>query len=39
MFYHDKKLQYTVKVDKPDPQVARALQQAIGYRAFNKLTL
>ncbi|MBN8820482.1 manganese catalase family protein [Spirosoma sp.] len=30
MFYHDKKLQYTVKVDKPDPQFARALQQAIG---------
>ncbi|WP_080054462.1 manganese catalase family protein [Spirosoma aerolatum] len=30
MFYHDKKLQYTVKVEKPDPQFARALQQAIG---------
>ncbi|WP_420148212.1 manganese catalase family protein [Spirosoma sp.] len=30
MFYHDKKLQYTVKVDKPDPRFARALQQAIG---------
>ncbi|GAB3964140.1 hypothetical protein GCM10028806_01260 [Spirosoma terrae] len=30
MFYHDKKLQYTVKVDKPNPQFARALQQAIG---------
>lgn len=30
MFYHDKKLQYTVRVDKPDPQFARALQQAIG---------
>ena len=30
MFYHDKKLQYTVRVDKPNPQFARALQQAIG---------
>ncbi|WP_026904892.1 manganese catalase family protein [Pedobacter glucosidilyticus] len=30
MFFHDKKLQYTVKVDKPDPQFARLLQQAIG---------
>lgn len=30
MFYHDKKLQYHVRVDKPDPQFARALQQAIG---------
>ncbi len=30
MFYHDKKLQYTVKVDKPNPQFARLLQQAIG---------
>ena len=30
MFYHDKKLQYTVKVDKPNPQFATALQQAIG---------
>ncbi|KAB7727901.1 catalase [Rudanella paleaurantiibacter] len=30
MFYHDKKLQYKVRVDKPNPQFARALQQAIG---------
>ena len=30
MFYHDKKLQYTVRVEKPNPQFARALQQAIG---------
>lgn len=30
MFYHDKKLQYTVKVDKPNPQFANMLQQAIG---------
>jgi Mn-containing catalase len=30
MFYHDKRLQYTVRVDNPDPQFARALQQAIG---------
>ena len=30
MFYHDNKLQYTVKVDKPNPQFATALQQAIG---------
>jgi len=30
MFYHDKKLQYTVRVEKPNPTFARALQQAIG---------
>src|SRR5690606_12628307 len=30
MFYHDGKLQYTVKVDKPNPQFAKMLQQAIG---------
>lgn len=30
MFYHDKKLQYKVRVDKPNPQFAKALQQAIG---------
>ncbi len=31
MFYHDGgKLQYHVKVDKPDPVFAKALQQAIG---------
>jgi len=30
MFYHEKKLQYQVRVDKPDPQFARLLQQAIG---------
>lgn len=30
MFYHDKFLQYPVKVTKPDPQFARMLQQAIG---------
>lgn len=30
MFYHDKKMQYTVRVDKPNPLFARALQQAIG---------
>lgn len=30
MFYFDKRLQYPVKVDKPDPQFARMLQQAIG---------
>ncbi|OZI07937.1 catalase [Siphonobacter sp. BAB-5385] len=30
MFYHDKKLQYTVRVDKPNPAFARMLQQAIG---------
>jgi Mn-containing catalase len=30
MFYHDKKLQFKVRVDKPNPQFARALQQAIG---------
>lgn len=30
MFYQDAKLQYEVKVDKPDPIFARHLQQAIG---------
>ena len=30
MFYHDGKLQYTVKVDKPNPIFAKMLQQAIG---------
>jgi len=30
MYYTDKKLQYPVKVDKPNPIFARALQQAIG---------
>jgi Mn-containing catalase len=30
MFYHDKKLQYTVRVDRPNPQFAKMLQQAIG---------
>lgn len=30
MFYHDKRLQYKVRVDKPNPQFARALQQALG---------
>lgn len=30
MFYHDGKLQYEVKVDKPDPHFAKLLQQAIG---------
>ena len=30
MFYSDGKLQYRVRVDKPDPVFARYLQQAIG---------
>lgn len=30
MFYADGRLQYPVRVDKPDPVFARALQQAIG---------
>jgi len=30
MFYHDSKLQYPVKVDKPNPQFAKMLQQALG---------
>jgi Mn-containing catalase len=30
MFYHDKNLQYTVKVEKPNPLFAKALQQALG---------
>jgi len=30
MFYHDKKLQYEVRVEKPNPAFAKLLQQAIG---------
>ncbi|WP_299259954.1 manganese catalase family protein [uncultured Kushneria sp.] len=30
MFHHSSKLQYPVRVDKPDPQFAMLLQQAIG---------
>lgn len=30
MFYHVSELQYQVRVEKPDPLFARALQQAIG---------
>lgn len=30
MFYHSSKLQYEVRVDTPDPQFAKFLQQAIG---------
>ena len=30
MFYHDRQLQYKVRVDKPNPQFAKMLQQAIG---------
>ncbi|WP_424934590.1 manganese catalase family protein [Amaricoccus macauensis] len=30
MFHHSSKLQYEVRVDRPDPQFAKFLQQAIG---------
>ncbi|MFW5655828.1 MAG: manganese catalase family protein [Roseicyclus sp.] len=30
MFHHSSKLQYEVRVDRPDPQFAKYLQQAIG---------
>ncbi|MFD1786738.1 manganese catalase family protein [Sphingomonas floccifaciens] len=30
MYYYDKRLQYPVVVDRPDPRFARMLQQAIG---------
>src|SRR5918997_4781540 len=30
MFYHDNQLQYTVRVDTPNPIFAKMLQQAIG---------
>ncbi len=30
MFYHDKRLQYEVRVEKPNPAFAKLLQQAIG---------
>ena len=30
MYYHDKRLQYPVRVTEPDPGFATMLQQAIG---------
>src|ERR1700709_200584 len=30
MYYHDKRLQWPVEVESPDPLFARQLQQAIG---------
>jgi Mn-containing catalase len=30
MYFHDRRLQFPVRVEKPDPRFARALQQAIG---------
>ncbi len=30
MFYHDRKLQFPVRVEKPNPHFAKMLQQAIG---------
>jgi Mn-containing catalase len=30
MYYHDKRLQYPVRVNNPDPLFTRQLQQAIG---------
>lgn len=30
MFYHDARLQYPVRVERPNPEFARLLQQAIG---------
>src|SRR3954465_7628821 len=30
MFYHDNRLQYQVRVEKPNPAFAKLLQQAIG---------
>jgi len=30
MFYHDKRTQYTVRVDNPSPLYAKMLQQALG---------
>lgn len=30
MYFHDSELQYEVRVEKPDPAFAKALQQAIG---------
>jgi Mn-containing catalase len=30
MFLHSKKLQYTVKVDRPDPIFAKQLQELLG---------
>src|SRR3954470_5184952 len=30
MFYHDKRLQYNAKPDKPDPVYARKLQEVLG---------
>jgi Mn-containing catalase len=30
MFFHDRKLQFPVRVERPNPVFAKALQQAIG---------
>ncbi|MDB5192075.1 MAG: catalase [Segetibacter sp.] len=30
MFYYDRKLQFKVRVDKPNPEFAKLLQQVIG---------
>lgn len=30
IFYHDRKLQYRIRVEKPNPHFAKMLQQAIG---------
>lgn len=30
MFFHDKRLQFEVRVEKPNPLFAKMLQQAIG---------
>lgn len=38
MFYHDKRLQYRAKPDKPDPVYAKKLQEVLG-GAFGEITV
>jgi len=37
MFYHDKRTQYTVRVDNPSPLYAKMLQQALGCQSALKV--
>jgi len=38
MFYHDKRLQYHAKPDRPDPVYAKKLQEVLG-GAFGEITV
>lgn len=38
MFRRQKELQFEIKVDRPDPKLARAVQEVLGVK-FGKLTV